>query len=171
MNLIFIIFLVVSSVTVASAALVVYSRNPIVSALYLALAFLGISGLFVLLEAQFLALVQVLIYSGAIVILFIYVIMLLELSPEKLEGVYGLLLKTLGAVISVAMLLVFFVNTVGFERKKFPPLDNEYAKTENLARALFTNYAVPFELVSLVLVIGIIGGVLLVKKTEKEERT
>lgn len=160
-------FYVLSTITVAAAVMVVFSRNPLVSALYLALSFIGSAGLFIFLKAEFLALVQVLIYAGAIVVLFIYVIMLLDLAPERVKGVYGIIAKTFVASLLVLTALLLMFNILDL-KSAFPVLDPDYTYTVVLASHLFSTYVVPFELVSIVLMIGIIGAVMLVKKIEKK---
>lgn len=168
MNLYLIGFWVLSVITVVASILVVYNRNPIVSALFLALSFIGASGLFILLDAHFLAFIQILIYAGAIVVLFIYVIMLLDLSPKRVKGTYGLVIKVAGAVLFVCILFVFIFSFIGIRGWVFPALAKDYPTIIALADQLFLVYVVPFELVSVILMIGIIGGVLLVKRVEKK---
>ena len=162
-------FWVLAVITVAAAFAVVLNRNPLVSALFLALTFLGASGLILLLDAPFLAFIQVLIYAGAIVVLFIYVIMLLDLAPERVRGTYGILAKFLGAAVFVSIVLALVFSLTGMGEKIFPQMREGYSGVKALANELFLIYVVPFELISIVLLIGIIGAVLLVKNIGKKE--
>ena len=100
-------FWVLALITVGASLMVVFSRNPLVSALFLTLSFLGAAGLFVLLHAHFIAFIQVLVYAGAIVILFIYVIMLLDLSSKDFKGTYGLVIKVFALALGFLMLFAF----------------------------------------------------------------
>jgi len=161
-------FWFLSLITVASALLIVFSRNPLVSALYLALAFIGLSGLFVFLEAHFVALIQVLIYAGAIIILFIYVIMFLDLSPERIKGTYRLFVKIIGALLFTGLSFVFIFSFTQLSGGKFPPISGNYSSTVSLAESFFTHYVIPFELISIILTVGIIGAVILVKNIERK---
>jgi len=169
MDLFAITFWAVSIVAVTGSFLVVISRNPLVSALFLALSFIGTSLLFILLDAHFIALIQVLIYAGAIVVLFIYVIMLLDLSPKNFKGTHGFFAKCMGAIVGVSILFIFIFSFVDLKGAAFTKADPGYSSIIKLSNALFTKYVIPFELISIVLMIGIIGAVLLVKRISKNK--
>jgi len=138
------------------------SRNPVTSAMFLVLSIVALAGLFVLLQAYFLAAVQVLVYAGAVIVLFLFVIMLLDLKAEekvriqKIRGVCGLLV--VGALASI------FIGTLSgssFARQPGPVLAGS---TASLGKLLFTEYLLPFEIVSLLLLVGMVGVILLSKK-------
>lgn len=161
-------FWVLAVITVGGSLMVVFSRNPIVGALFLALSFLGGAGLFILLHAHFLALIQVLIYAGAIVVLFIYVVMLLDLSPRDFKGTYSLVVKVFALAIGLLLVFGFVFILFDFKGMPFSQLEPGYPGIMGLADALFTKYVIPFELVSIVLLIGIIGAVMLIKKIPRK---
>ena len=147
-----------------------FSRNPVTSAMFLVLAIISLAGLFVLLHAFFLAAVQVLVYAGAVIVLFLFVIMLLDLKAEeqrklKAAGVAG------GVLAAGALLAIFLASLWAASRDPAaaggadaPVLEGG---TRALAKLLFTQYLLPFELVSVLLLVGMVGVVLLSKKDLK----
>ena len=154
------IFLTLAFITVGAAVMVIFSRNPVSSILYLVLAFFCLAAFYVILGAQFIAAVQVIVYAGAIMVLFLFVVMLLNLN-EIAEG--GKLLgKTLGilaaGVFLVAILTVFGKISLG------PAPTDELTTTQSLGEVLFTTYLIPFEIASVLLLAAIVGAVVLVKK-------
>jgi NADH-quinone oxidoreductase subunit J len=142
-----------------------FSRNPVTSAMFLVLAIASLAGLFVLLHAFFLAAVQVLIYAGAVMVLFLFVIMLLDLKDEERRKI-----RVVGAVTGIvavgAIAAIFLTNLIK------TPLSSVAAPTleggtMNLGKLLFNQYLLPFEIVSVILLVAMIGVVLLSKKELK----
>ena len=162
-------FILASAVALAASLMVVASRNPLVSALFLALSFISTSVLFVLLQSHFLALVQILIYAGAVVVLFIYVIMLLDMSGKDFKGIYGMTMIFLGISLFICLAFVFVFGLFELSGEPFSELSASYSQVTSLAEVLFTKYVIPFELVSIVLMIGIIGGVMLIKNVKRQK--
>ena len=164
-----ILFYLFAALTLLCGALVIanpFTRNPITSAMFLVLTIVSLAGLFVLLHAFFLAAVQILVYAGAVMVLFLFVIMLLDLKEEerrKIKAGAGLL--GLAATGGIALLMIDVI------RQSKAGLGLETATVEgstlDLGRKLFTNYTLPFELISLVLLVAMIGAVLLSKKDIK----
>ncbi len=143
-----------------------FSRNPVTSAMFLVLTIASLAGLFVLLHAFFLAAVQVLVYAGAVMVLFLFVIMLLDLKTEEREKARKLSL--VAGLVSVGAILVIFGQSLRAEA----PLEAAAAPalsggTLALGRALFTQYLLPFEIVSVLLLVAMVGVVLLSKKDLK----
>ena len=142
-----------------------FSRNPVTSAMFLVLTIASLAGLFVLLHAFFLAAVQVLVYAGAVMVLFLFVIMLLDLRAEERQR-----LKTVSAVagfLVVAAILIMFLRTLlhsPLASSAPPTLEGD---TTSLGRALFTRFLLPFEIVSLLLLVAMVGVILLSKKDLK----
>jgi NADH-quinone oxidoreductase subunit J len=164
-----ILFYIFAFLTLACGVLVVanpFSRNPVTSAMFLVLTIASMAGLFVLLHAFFLAAVQVLVYAGAVMVLFLFVIMLLDLKEEerrkvkKLGLVAGLI--SIGAIVGIFAKSLFAVNP----GKDLPAPQLEGA-TIPLGKMLFTNYLLPFEIVSLLLLVAMVGVILLSKKDLK----
>lgn len=138
-----------------------FSLNPVTSAMFLVLTIVSLAGLFVLLHAFFLAAVQVLVYAGAVMVLFLFVIMLLDLRAEERRR-----LKLFGVVtggVSVGALLAIFLRSLSQSQlnAERPALEGT---TFDLGRMLFTQYALPFEIVSVLLLVAMLGVILLSKK-------
>jgi NADH-quinone oxidoreductase subunit J len=139
-----------------------FSRNPVTSAMFLVLAIVSLAGLFVLLQAFFLAAVQVLVYAGAVMVLFLFVIMLLDLKAEERRKIK--LLGIIGAMISVGTILAIFLQSLARSSFGVETSPTLVGGTARLGRLLFTQYLLPFEIVSLLLLVAIVGVVLLSKK-------
>ena len=164
-----ILFYVFALLTLAFGVLVVanpFSRNPVTSAMFLVLTVISMAGLFVLLHAFFLAAVQVLVYAGAVMVLFLFVIMLLDLKEEERRKV-----KKLGLVaglISIGAIVFIFIRSLfAANPSKHLPTPTAEGATISLGKLLFTNYLLPFEIVSLLLLVAMVGVILLSKKDLK----
>src|SRR5712675_2415206 len=161
-----VLFYVFAALTLGCGALVIvnpFSRNPVTSAMFLVLTIISMAGLFVLLHAFFLAAVQVLIYAGAVMVLFLFVIMLLDLKEEQRRKVKKFGLIT--GLVSVGAILALFVNLLLGSGLEGPaPAPTVEGGTIPLGRLLFTQYLLPFEIVSVLLLVGMVGVVLLSKK-------
>ena len=162
-------FYIFACLTVLCAILVVanpLSRNPITSAMFLVLTIVSMAGLFVLLHAFFLAAVQVLVYAGAVMVLFLFVIMLLDLKEEerrKIKAVAsGLGFLSVGAIAFVLVRALSGIRAVA--PGNVPAVDGA---TRPLGQLLFTQFLLPFEIVSVLLLVAMIGVVLLSKKELK----
>ena len=146
--------------------LVIASRNPIHSAMALVLLFVSMAGLFVLLEAYFLAAIQVLVYAGAVMVLFLFVIMMLDIRASERRK-----FKFLGAVggIGVAGTLIWEFAIILNQPVKSAVTGKAVfeAGLENVVKPLFTNYMLPFEVTALLLLVAMVGVVLLSKKDLK----
>ena len=164
-----ILFYVFAALTLLCGVLVVanpFSRNPVTSAMFLVLTIISMAGLFVLLHAFFLAAVQVLVYAGAVIVLFLFVIMLLDLKEEqrrkiKLFGFVGGLVSV-GTIVTISLKTLKAANLGG--NQPAPTLEGNPA---DLGHLLFTNYVLPFEVVSVLLLVAMVGVILLSKKDLK----
>ena len=159
-----VLFYVFAALTLLCAILVVanpFSRNPVTSAMFLVLTIISMSGLFLLLHAFFLAAVQILVYAGAVIVLFIFVIMLLDLKEEQRRKIkfFGLIagLVSVGIVVSIFIKSLASIKPLAAE----PTLEGE---TYALGKLLFTQYTLPFEIVSVLLLVAMVGVILLSKK-------
>ena len=163
------VFYFLSFFGILCALLVVFSRNAVHSVLYLILTFFAIAGHYVLLNAQFLAAVHIIVYAGAIMVLFLYVIMLLNLNLEA-EPHKSTLVK-FAAVISSGLLLVVMVGAIrGAESMPVQQgAGNEIGLVKNLGKMLFGDYLLPFEISSVLLLAAMVGAVMLGKSEHKEE--
>jgi NADH-quinone oxidoreductase subunit J len=158
-------FYIFAALTLGCGFMVVanpFSRNPVTSAMFLVLTIVCLAGLFVLLHAFFLAAVQILIYAGAVMVLFLFVIMLLDLKEAERRRFhrFGLFAGALGAGSLTGMLLLAMTRSGAGEGLE-PKLEGA---TAALGRELFTRYLLPFEIVSVLLLVAMIGVVLLSKK-------
>ena len=161
-------FYFLAFVSILCALMVVFSKNPIHSVLYLVLTFFSIAGQYLLLNAQFLAVVHIVVYSGAIMVLFLFVLMLLNLNTEA-EPQKSTWLK-FAAVISGGLLLITFVASLkGSENMALVQKNPEIGLTSNLGKILFNEFALPFEISSILLLSAMVGAVMLSQK-EKEAK-
>ncbi len=163
MNVHDILFWVFSIVMLACGALVIFSRNPVTSAMFLILLFFFMAGLFVLLEAFFLAAIQVLVYAGAVMVLFLFVIMLLNIKASERRkfnvlAVIGGLGVAVAFVWELAVVLRRPVQSLTTGAGEFQ------GGLQDVVRPLFTKYMLPFEVTALLLLVSMIGVVLLSKK-------
>jgi NADH-quinone oxidoreductase subunit J len=161
-----ILFYIFSALTLLFGFLVVanpFSRNPITSAMFLVLAIASLAGLFVLLDAFFLAAVQVLVYAGAVIVLFLFVIMLLDVKEEQRRKIKKFSLIT--GIISVGAILGIFLKVIFNSGLNTPfPAATVEGGAIPLGRILFTQYLLPFEIVSVLLLVAMVGVVLLSKR-------
>ncbi len=167
-----VVFLVASAAALGCACGVILSRNPVHSAMMLVGTLFSIAVLFVAQQAHFLAAVQVMVYAGAIVVMFLFVIMLLGIDIE--ESLTDSLVRqkplalVLGAIVAVeAVVLTRMDWTVG-EPSVQGPIGSPDENARNIAEALFTDYVWAFELTAVLLVIGIVGAVVLVRRRPTE---
>jgi NADH-quinone oxidoreductase subunit J len=159
-----IIFYMLAAFTLLSALFVVFSKNPIYSVLWLILCFFSIAGHFVMLNAQFLAVVHIIVYSGAIMVLFLFTVMLLNLNSET-EPHKPTLLK-FAAVLSGGALFLIIIAAV---RSTMPapyvaPQLSEVGYVKNIGMKLYRDYTLPFEVASILFLSAMIGSVVLAKK-------
>ena len=164
-----IFFYLFAVLTLLCAFLVVanpFSRNPITSAMFLVLTIVSMAGLFVLLHAFFLAAVQILVYAGAVMVLFLFVIMLLDVKEEQRRKInrFGVVTGVISVGAVAVILLKAIFNTppgVGL------PSPSVEGVTKPLGRMLFMDYLLPFEILSVLLLVAMVGVILLSKKDLK----
>jgi NADH-quinone oxidoreductase subunit J len=163
-----ILFWLLSVLAIFSALMVITSKNPVYSVLWLILVFFAISGHYLLLNAQFLAIVNIIVYAGAIMVLFLFVIMLMNLNRDN-EPQKNKWLKLAGAVAGGSLLLVLVAALKNAESKTAmaETLTGDIGLIKNLGEALFKEYVVPFEISSILFLSAMVGAVILGKK-EKE---
>ncbi len=160
-------FYLVSAVAIACAALVIFQPNVVYSALFLIGSLLALAGLFLLLNAQFIAIVHIIVYVGAIMVLFLFVIMLLDLGrdpagTEQLPYQRGLGIGLGVLFLAELALMVSFGGSLAGAPEG--PLPAAFGYTEVLGRMLFTTYLFPFEATSILLFVAAIGAVVLGKR-------
>jgi NADH-quinone oxidoreductase subunit J len=165
------IFWIFSAIAVASALLCVTRRNPVASALWLVLTMLSLAGMFVLLEAHFIAAMQVLVYAGAIMVLFLFVIMLLNVGradTNDLPGWMGhVVMLAIGGVLAVelwAMTRIVPADDIRLPMGTMQQLNEQQGAVQVIAEPLFREYLVPFEITSVLLLAAVVGAVVLAKR-------
>jgi NADH-quinone oxidoreductase subunit J len=161
------IFLGVGFVTIITSLLVITRKNPIHSALFLVMTFLGVAVLYLLLQSQFIAIVQAIVYAGAIVMLIVFVLMLLDLEEELRSGLKLLYSKVIGGVLAVVFFfaIAYAVSATGPTGKMGPTTPAQMsANVKSVGEMLLTRYLFPFEIATILLVAAVIGAVVLSKK-------
>ena len=161
------IFLGVALVSIITSVMVITRKNPIHSALFLVMTFLGVAVLYLLLQSQFIAIVQVIVYAGAIVMLIVFVLMLLDLEEELRSGLKLLYSKVIGGVLAVFFFLAiaYAVSATALTGKMgTAPPDPMGATVKRVGEMLLTRYLFPFEIATILLVAAIVGAVVLSKK-------
>ena len=165
MNISQVLFYSLSALALGSALMVVSSRNPVHSVLWLIVTFFAISGHYILLNAQFLGIVNLIVYAGAIMVLFLYVFMLMDLrkstEPQKNRWV-----KLAGAVAGGCLLLVIVaaLRDIDIRNQVAEVNTGEIGLIKTLGRELFTTYVVPFEISSVLFLSAMVGAVVIGKK-------
>ena len=162
------LFYIFAALTLVCALLVVanpFSRSPVTSAMFLVLTIISMAGLFVLLHAFFLAAVQILVYAGAVIVLFLFVIMLLDLKEEQRRKIkfFGLV----GGLVSVGAILAILLKSLHATRLQVSTSLTHDGDTNALGQLLFKQYVLPFEVVSVLLLVAMVGVILLSKKDLK----
>ncbi len=163
------IFLYFASVIVVSAVLTITRRNPVHSVMFMLLLFFHIAGIFVLLNAEFLAAVQIIVYAGAILILYLFVVMLLNTEREVTSARANRFwpwMAAFGLVMAVEIILL--VSRGSFPAGAGQSMRPSGLGVRELGEVLYRDYLVPFEIASLVLLVGLVGAVMLAKKNMKE---
>ncbi|MBJ7258977.1 MAG: NADH-quinone oxidoreductase subunit J [Chthoniobacterales bacterium] len=162
-----ILFWILSAVMLASAVSVVAFRNPVNSAMSLVLAFLALAGLFVTLDAFFIGIIQVLVYAGAVMVLFLFIIMLLDLKAEarrklNLAALAGGLAVLGGFVLLVAQV----VKSLPASRETFPELAaTAHSDVADVGMTLFSGFNLPFQVIGVLLLVSTVGVVILSRRT------
>jgi len=156
------IFYVLSAVLIFSAAMVVTVRNAVRAALFLVLAFFSCAALWILLQAEFLAITLVLVYVGAVMVLFLFVIMMLDVNHSVLKEGFASYLPV-GLGVSIVMLAEIGLAVMGqkYTLTEVASLGEKYSNTRELGELLYTHYVYPFELAAVLLLIAIVSAIAL----------
>jgi NADH-quinone oxidoreductase subunit J len=168
------VFYALALILLYAALSVITTRNPVYAALFLVLAFFTAAGIWLLLEAEFLAITLVLVYVGAVMVLFLFVVMMLDINLDRLrEGFWQALPVALpvGGLMAVEMVMIVGVNNFGVEKVLAPaakPAD--YSNTAALGRVLYTDYLLAFELAAVVLLVAIVAAIALTLRSRKESK-
>ncbi len=168
------VFYVMASILIFAAIRVVTAKNPVHAALFLVLSFFTASGIWMLLEAEFLAIILILVYVGAVMVLFLFVVMMLDINVERMRQGFWKHLPVgglVGILLAVQMALVLGGRYFGLEAMPEPPPAQEnYSNTHEIGRVLYTEYVYPFELASLILLVAMVAAVTLTLRKRKGGR-
>ena len=166
------LFYILSAILVIAALRVVTARNPVHAVLFLVLAFFNASGLWLLLQAEFLAIALIVVYVGAVMVLFLFVVMMLDINLERLrQGFWGNL--WLGGPIAVLMVaeMVAVLSARSFGLEAMPaPAAVAGANTKALGVAIYTDYIYPFELASVILLVALIAAIVLNLRQRRDNK-
>lgn len=167
-----IVFYIFAAILVFAGLRVITARNPVHAALFLVLAFVTSSAIWMLLRAEFLAITLVLVYVGAVMVLFLFVVMMLDINIDKLrEGFWSYL--PLGALVGIAiaveMGLLLWVNFSAVA-PEIPEVPADYSNTKALGQVLYTDYVYPFELAAVLLLVAIIAAISITMRRRKDTK-
>jgi len=167
------IFYMLATILVLASLRVITARNPVHAALALVLAFFNAAGIWLLLHAEFLAIALIMVYVGAVMVLFLFVVMMLDINVDRLrQGFWNYL--PLGGLIGLLLVgemsVILGGSYFGLGSIAPPDIPADYSNTRTLGRLLFTDYVYPFELASIVLLVGIVAAVMLTLRRRKDTK-
>lgn len=169
-----IIFYCFSALLLFSATMVITVRNPVRAALFLVLAFFTSAGIWLLLEAEFLALTLVLVYVGAVMVLFLFVVMMLDINLTSLQEGFTRYLPLgilVAALITIEMLAVLGAAHFGLDIVPAPdPQPDDYSNTRAIGLVLYTTYVYPFEIAAVILTVAIVAAITLTLRENKSRK-
>jgi NADH-quinone oxidoreductase subunit J len=170
-----IVFAILGGATLIGALYTVTRRNPVTAVMSLVATFFALAGIYATLSAHFLAVLQVLVYAGAIMVLFIFVVMILNREEVELISWRGIVTRGLGVVamglgILIAVRMVFLTRQAPVLAGPTAPPPEGYATVAATGMSLFNDFVYPFEAISLLLLVAVVGGVIVSRSTQQEER-
>jgi NADH-quinone oxidoreductase subunit J len=156
-------FYILSALTISSALMVLFSKSPIYSVLWLVICFFSITGHYILLDAHFLAIVNLIVYAGAIMVLFLYVIMLMNLNKES-EPQKPVWLKFASVITGCLLMIVLAGALKGYSELPPAAVAEDFGTAKGVGKVLFTEFLMPFEVASILFITAMVGAVILAKK-------
>ena len=163
-----IVFLLLSIGIVAMALFCMTRRNPVTAVMSLVATFFGLAAIYAMLSAHFLAVLQVLVYAGAIMVLFIFVVMILNREESTLISLRGLPTRVLGVAAGLYLLLVFARITIPSSVAAPSPIPETFGTVASIGEVLFREFTFPFEAISVLLLVAVVGGVTISRSHRKE---
>lgn len=165
MNLELIVFLILAAAAIVSAVLMITRKNPVTSALYLVFDFFIIAVLYLFLRAQFIAVIQITVYAGAIMVLFLFVIMLLNLGEDKLLKWKLNSTRTIASLLGLVLLAEIAYYVMNFTSTSgISPQSESMGTVESIGKVLYASYLFPFEITSILLLAALVGAIFLAKR-------
>jgi NADH-quinone oxidoreductase subunit J len=167
------LFLLFGAVLLVSSVLVITARNPVHGVLFLVLAFFTAAGIWLLLRAEFLAIALVVVYVGAVMVLFLFVVMMLDINLERVrQGFWrNLPLALIVGGVMVLEMGAVLLNRIYGTRPTITPVPAGYSNTKELGRVLYTQYAFAFEIAAVLLLVAIIAAIALTLRRRKDSRS
>jgi len=166
------VFYVLATILLFSALRVITARNPVQAALFLVLSFFTASGIWLLLQAEFLAIVLVLVYVGAVMVLFLFVVMMLDINIDKLrEGFWSYLPLAGGIGTLMAIEMAMILGNKYFVAAQSVNHPAGYSDTAAIGQVMYTDYLLPFELASVVLLVAIVAAIALTLRGKRESKS
>lgn len=165
MTLTMFLFLLLSLMSIGGAIMMLISKNPVFSVIWLIVVFFSISGHYVMLNAQFLAVVNIIVYAGAIMVLFLFVIMLMNLNSDT-EPVKNYKMQLIGVVSGGCLLLIILSAIRKIDNGPVQMTIGDQGLIHTLGKTLFTNYVLPFEIASVLFLSAMVGAIIIGKKDE-----
>lgn len=156
-------FLILAALTIASALMVVFAKNPIYSVLWLVICFFSITGHYILLDAGFLGIVNLIVYAGAIMVLFLFVIMLLNLNKET-EPHKPMLLKVAAVLSGCLLMIILAASLREYDTRPAAQITETFGTAKGVGKVLFKDFLLPFEVASILFISAMVGAVILGKK-------
>ena len=167
------VFFFLATILVFAAVRVVTARNPVVAALFLVLSFFSAAGIWLLLTAEFLAMTLIVVYVGAVMVLFLFVVMMLDINIERMrKGFWSYLpLSALvGGLMVAEMWMVLKAQYIGVAQSAVPAVAADHSNTKELGRLIYTDYVYPFELAAVILLVAIVAAIALTHRGPKKTR-
>lgn len=164
MNIINLLFIILSVIAAFSAIMMITSKSPVHSILWLIVVFFAISGHYIMLNAQFLAIVNIIVYAGAIMVLFLFVVMLMNLNADS-EPVKNYRLRLIGVISGGSLLLLLLASLMKVDQQQLVQMNvGDAGLIKQLGKTLFTHYVLPFEIASVLFLSAMVGAVIIGKK-------
>ncbi len=163
-----VIFLILSLGIVGMSIFCMTRKNPVTAVMSLVATFFGLAALYATLSAHFLAVIQVLVYAGAIMVLFVFVVMILNREESTLVSLRGLLTRLLGVGAGLYLMAVFVRVVIPDQASAPAPVSDSFGTVASVGDMLFRQFVFPFEAISLVLLVAIVGGVVVSRSARKE---
>jgi NADH-quinone oxidoreductase subunit J len=168
------VFYALAAILLFAGLRVITTRNPVHAALFLVLSFFTAAGIWLLLEAEFLAITLVLVYVGAVMVLFLFVVMMLDINIERMrQGFWEAIIpgSIVGGLICAEMIMILGAKHFGPDQIAAPaPKPADYSNTAELGRQIYTDYLLPFELASVVLLVAIVAAIALTLRQRKDSK-
>jgi NADH-quinone oxidoreductase subunit J len=166
-----IIFYFFAILLVFAAGMVITVKNPVHAALFLVLAFFSSAAIWLLLEAEFLAIALVLVYVGAVMVLFLFVVMMLDVNLAELRAGFTKYLPVGGLVALLMMVAMSWVVGSRYFKREVSPHPADYSNTRELGKVLYTDYIYPFEIAAIILLVAIVAAIALTMRERRQLKT